>query len=93
MLAPAQNRIGVHLGAIDLPVSCVTDHDGVTTGHQIRFGLDQALGYLIGDFLCVLLIDAVMQAPTSDKAMILEIEAIERHFEETSLWDMAGSRR
>jgi hypothetical protein len=41
----------------------------------------------------VLLIDAVMQAPTSDKAMILEIEAIERHFEETSLWDMAGSRR
>ncbi len=77
--AALQHRFPVETGAIHLLIGGVPNHYGVVAIHQFRLRLHQPLGDLIGDFLRVQLIDAIMVAAVGDETVVFEVEAIERH--------------
>ena len=75
----------MHLGTVDHPIFCVSNHDRMAAKDQVRLGLDQTLGDAISDFFHMLLVDALMHAAVRDETMVFQVEAIEEHFARTSL--------
>lgn len=77
----ACERSSIHFGPIDLTMSRVADNDRMSTKQQFRLRLNKAIGDLVRDLLRMLIIQAILEASISYKAVVFQIEPIERQCE------------